>query len=106
MSDDEEDDEASWEQKDKDDVEKNVYGTTTTARSATLRNGPLQSAVKRRLGSLRREADVETPLPQYTPRFGEKNFEVCGIYVVATWRLTLTSRERRKIYKTSGSSVN
>ncbi|KAI0095022.1 hypothetical protein BDY19DRAFT_915920 [Irpex rosettiformis] len=78
LSDDEdEDDSDSWEQKGKDDEEKTVYGTTTTARSATVRNGTLRNAVKRRLGSVRRETNVETPLPQYAqfPQFGDKNVE-------------------------------
>ncbi|KAI0684676.1 hypothetical protein BC835DRAFT_1388556 [Cytidiella melzeri] len=70
MSEDDGDDMESWAQRKDDDDEKTVYGTTTTARSATTRGGTLRNAVKRRLGSLRR--DVETPLPQHTqsPRIG------------------------------------
>lgn len=81
ISDDEDDETDSWEQRGKDDDdEKTVYGTTTTARSTTLRNGPLRNTVKRRLGSMQR--DVQTPLPQYSnsPRFADQDIEVSSFH--------------------------
>jgi hypothetical protein len=83
LSDDDDEDEISnWEQKGKDDdEEKTVYGTTTTARSTTLRNGPLRSAITRRLGSSHQ--DVEIPLPQHTksPMFADQDSEVPSLNI-------------------------
>lgn len=97
MSDDEDEDEEteSWEQRAKDDEDKTVYGTSTTARTTSLRNGTLRNAVKRRMGS---RQDIETPLPRYAQpaQFGDRNAEVTMPIDMFIQQLIYVSQKKNK----------